>query len=36
MLLPKDFRWPGGKRIGVFLRMAFEKVIEIAKKSKDV
>jgi len=27
MLLPKDFRWPGGKRIGVFLRMAFEKVI---------
>jgi peptidoglycan/xylan/chitin deacetylase (PgdA/CDA1 family) len=23
-LLPKDFRWPGGKRIAVFFRMAFE------------
>jgi peptidoglycan/xylan/chitin deacetylase (PgdA/CDA1 family) len=24
VLLPEDFRWPGGKRIAVFFRMAFE------------
>jgi peptidoglycan/xylan/chitin deacetylase (PgdA/CDA1 family) len=22
--LPRDFRWPGGKRIGIFLRVSFE------------
>ena len=34
--VPKDFRWPGGKRIAVIFRMAFERVMEIAKKSKQV
>jgi len=34
--LPGDFRWPGGKRIAAIFRVAFERVMEIAKKAKDV
>lgn len=35
-LLPEGFRWPGGKRLAVLFRMAFERCMEIATAADDV